>query len=144
MIWVNKKYLCEFWGYHSCVADDIVLMGQDTALYHGRTESPTNRQFKYNVTLRRFSATIIAVEKMLHIYSECVFIALCIQNATRMRNSVLCSLSGCTNLPTLFQKGHEFRRKKNIESKIYVLIFSTNLSEIYWSLCKVPFILVTF
>ena len=92
------------------------------------------------------------MEKVLNIYSDSVFVALGIQNATRMRHTVLCGLSGCTNFPTMFQKGHEFRKKKVIESKIYVLIFSTNLSEIsliirridiymfinvYWSLCKV-------
>jgi hypothetical protein len=112
-------------------------MGQDTAYITVEQNLQQDRQFKYNVTLWRVSAIIIAVKKVLHIYSECVFVALGIQNAKRMRHSVLCGLSGCTNFPTLFQKGHEFREKKNSGSKIYVLIFSTNFSEILLTIRRI-------
>ena len=49
-----------------------------------------DRQCTYNVTLRRFCATIVAVGKQV-----CV-VALVIQHAMRMSHIVICGLSGCT------------------------------------------------
>ena len=50
----------------------------------------------YNVTLKRFRATIVAKEKqlVLHIH-ECVFVALGIQ-AMLMSQTVICGLPGST------------------------------------------------
>jgi len=45
-------------------------------------------------------------------YSACVFVALVIQHAMRMRRTVICGLSGCTTFSTLSHKRHDFRRKK--------------------------------
>ena len=56
-----------------------------------------DRQCTYNVTLRGVRATIAAVEKQLSItQSVCVFVALAIQHAMRMRLIVICGLPRST------------------------------------------------
>ena len=50
-------------------------------------------------------------------YSECVFVALCIQHAMRMRHIVICGTSGCTIFFHITLQKYEFRKKK-IEHKI--------------------------
>jgi len=59
-------------------------------------------------------------------YSECASVALVIHHAKRMRRIVFCDLSGYTTFfPTLSHNRHD-SRKKVIEQKMWVLIFSTN------------------
>ena len=88
--------------------------------------------------------------------------ALVIQHAKRMRRILLSPVAylALPHFPTLHHKRHNFSEtKKNIEHKVCVLIFSTNLSasvlilrkterdiiiNVHTSSCKVPGILVRF
>ena len=94
-------------------------------------------------------------------YSECVFAALFIEHAIRMRRILLSSLVclAVRHFPTFSHKGHDFR-KKVAAHRMRVLIFSTtfirNISHFkkdsarYCHKCtnrashKVPFIIVRF
>ena len=67
-------------------------------------------------------------KKIIHLYPECVSVALCIQQAMRMRRITLPSETCLAVLyfSTLSHKWHDFRGKKYTECKIHVLIFPTN------------------
>ena len=83
---------------------------------------------KLNKTVndRRVFATIVAVEKAISVtYSEYVFAALVIQHAMRMCHIVICGLSGSTIFFYVISQMERFSKKKKIEHKIRVLIFST-------------------
>ena len=81
-----------------------------------------DRQYAYNVTLRRVRAP-----KAISItYSECIFLALVIQHAKRVRRIILPSVA-CPAVPYFSTLSHKRQdiREKFIEYKICVLIFST-------------------
>jgi hypothetical protein len=88
--------------------------------------------------LRRVFATIVAVEKqwILRTQRENVFVAIVIQHAVRMSHIVFCGLSGCIIFFHFISQRHHFRKKKNIEHKMCVLISSTNLFKMFLILRK--------
>jgi len=80
----------------------------------------------YNVTLRVVRAAIFVVGKAIDItYCECVFVALGILHAVRMRY-IICGLYSCKMFfSTLSHERHDFRKKKVTEHKMCVSIFCT-------------------
>jgi len=85
-------------------------------------------------------------------HSDCVFVASGIQYAMRRRHIVVCILAGSAKIFHINSQKAKFR-KRVIEHKMCVLIFSTNLSQtflilrrinrdmkrnVYWSSCKIP------
>ena len=83
----------------------------------------------YNVTQRRVRATIVAVRKVISVtYSECVFLTTDIQHAMRMRLIVICGLPGSTIFFHIVSQNARFKKKKVIEHKMCVLIFSATIA----------------
>jgi len=126
-------------------------------------ELQTRKQRTYNVTKRRFREIIAAVEKhyALHNLSVCVFVALGIQQAMRMRHIVFLWTAPLYSifLHYLIRVRFSGLEKKSSEPKMCVSSLSTNFVwNIYhsaknWarndrkctrSSCKVPFIVVRF
>jgi hypothetical protein len=55
-----------------------------------------DRQFTYSIAMTPVCATILTVENQSIAYSECVFLALGIQQSMRLRRIVICVLSSNT------------------------------------------------
>jgi hypothetical protein len=91
---------------------------------------------------------------------DCICVALGTQHGMRMRHTVICDLHHYTILFNIFPQTARFIKSHRIQNCVLiVLIFSTtfvwNISHstknwarcdknVYWSCCKVPFILVLF
>jgi len=75
----------------------------------------------------RVRVTIVVVEKAINItYSDWVFGALGTQHVMRMRRIICGMHAPLYNIfSTLSHKRHDFRKKKVIKCKMFVLIFST-------------------
>ena len=82
-----------------------------------------DRQRTYKRNLEALSCSHICRGKVISVtYSECVFVALVIQHANRVRHIIL--LSVAVFLKALSHKQHDFRKKKILNIKC-VFIFST-------------------
>jgi len=82
--------------------------------------------YKHNTEARSHSH--ICHGKTIRItYSDGVFVALVIRHAKRLRLAILSSVASpaLQYFSTLFHERHDFRKKKIIGHKMYVLIFST-------------------
>jgi hypothetical protein len=128
---VCENYVQE--SFHVKAAIDCMLI-QWCSLPRWRS---ADRQFTYNVTLRRVHVNIINMEQqqLLQILSVCVcvFVALVIQHAKYMRHIVLPSVACLAALyfSALFHKRRDFHDKKLLSIKYVSIFFVTFVCNIY-------------
>jgi hypothetical protein len=86
----------------------------------------TGNVHAYNVTSRSVRATSVAVKSLT--YSECVFVALVIQLAERMRHVFICSLSRCSKNFHNISRTAGFSKKKSYWIQNLCFLFPLQLS----------------
>jgi hypothetical protein len=80
--------------------------------------------YVYHNTCARLPDHSCSAKTISIAYSECVFVALLIQHAMRMRHTVVCVLSGCTIFLHIISQ-MAILKKKVTKRKMRVLTFST-------------------
>ena len=101
------------------------LPASRTVKHARRYEYKQGSQCTYKRNIEAGSHNHCYCGKVIRItYSECVFVALVIQNAVRMHRSSMCDLSGCTIFFLHISQTVRFSGKV-IEHKTRVLILST-------------------
>jgi len=86
-------------------------------------------------------------------YSKCVFGALCVQHAIRMRHIAICGLSASTSFFHMSHKRHDFRKhilliikcvfwfSIQLLSETFLILWRTKrdvIKNVYWYSCKAP------